>query len=370
MAGEPTTPFPRSPRILVVDDEDINVRFLQDVLTPAGYTELTVTTDPRRAVGLFRETEPDLILLDLKMPYLNGHELLALLKQEIPEGAHLPILVLTSDSSAEAKRLALASGANDFLAKPLSPAEVRLRVRNLLETRFLYLALQEQNRQLEERVRRRTAQLQRRTDELEQARIEILERLARAAEFRDDDTGFHTRRVGHVSGLLAETLGVAAPEVELIRRAAPLHDIGKIGIPDAILLKQGRLSADEEAVMQAHTVIGAEILAGSDVALLHLAQDIALTHHERWNGMGYPNRVAGEAIPLVGRIVAVVDVHDALTHARPYKAAWSHADALAEIEEQAGKQFDADVVRSFRELCRRTPLDVLQDGATMVGAPG
>lgn len=156
----------------------------------------------------------------------------------------------------------------------------------------------------------------------------------------------------------------------MIRRAAPLHDIGKIGIPDAILLKQGRLSADEEAVMQAHTVIGAEILAGSDVALLHLAQDIALTHHERWNGMGYPNRVAGEAIPLVGRIVAVVDVHDALTHARPYKAAWSHADALAEIEEQAGKQFDADVVRSFRELCRRTPLDVLQDGATMVGAPG
>jgi len=251
----------------------------------------------------------------------------------------------------------------------LSPAEVRLRVHNLLETRFLHLALQEQNRQLEERVRQRTAQLQRRTDELERARIEILERLARAAEFRDDDTGLHTRRVGHVSGLLAEALGMAAPEVELIRRAAPLHDIGKIGIPDTILLKHGRLSPDEETVMQTHTVIGAEILAGSDVPLLHLAQDIALTHHEQWDGMGYPNRVTGEAIPLVGRIVAVVDVHDALTHPRPYKAAWSHADALAEIEEQAGKKFDPDVVRSFRELCRRMPLEVLTDHAILVGAP-
>jgi len=369
MAGEATNSFPRSPRILVVDDEDINVRFLQDVLTPAGYTDLTVTTDSRRAMDLFRETAPDLILLDLKMPHVSGHELLALLRQEIPEGAHLPILVLTSDSSPEAKRRALASGAHDFLAKPLSPAEVRLRVHNLLETRFLHLALQEQNRQLEERVRQRTAQLQRRTDELERARIEILERLARAAEFRDDDTGLHTRRVGHVSGLLAEALGMAAPEVELIRRAAPLHDIGKIGIPDTILLKHGRLSPDEETVMQTHTVIGAEILAGSDVPLLHLAQDIALTHHEQWDGMGYPNRVTGEAIPLVGRIVAVVDVHDALTHPRPYKAAWSHADALAEIEEQAGKKFDPDVVRSFRELCRRMPLEVLTDHAILVGAP-
>jgi len=369
MPDERANPFPRSPRILVVDDEDVNIRFLQDVLVPAGYRDLTVTTDPRRAMDLFREIQPDLILLDLRMPHLTGHELLALLKEEIPEGVHLPILVLTSDSTSEAKRSALANGAHDFLGKPLSPAEVRLRVRNLLETRFLHLALQEQNRQLEERVQRRTAELLRRTDELERTRVEILERLARAAEFRDDDTGLHTRRVGHVSALLAETLGVGAADVELIRRAAPLHDIGKIGIPDAILLKHGRLTPEEEAVMRTHTVIGAEILAGSDVPLLLLAQDIALSHHERWDGTGYPRGVVGSAIPLVGRVVAVVDVHDALTHPRPYKPAWSHADALTEIENQAGRQFDPDVVRAFQTLCSRIPLDALEDAITASGVP-
>lgn len=351
-----TSKFSRAPRILVVDDEEINVQFLKDVLGPAGYSEVTGVTDARRALDAFRETHPDLVLLDLKMPHLSGHDVLALLRDEMSEDEHLPIVVLTSDTSAEAKRRVLGAGANDFLAKPLSPAEIRLRVHNLLVTRFLYLAVQDQNALLEERVRQRTAQLLRRTRQLEQARIEILERLARAAEFRDDETGWHTRRVGHVAGLLAAALGMDEDVVEMTRRAAPLHDIGKVGIPDAILLKSGRLTAEEEAVMQTHTRIGADILSGSEASLLVLARDIALSHHERWDGTGYPGGLAGDAIPVAGRVVAVVDVHDALTHARPYKKAWSQAKALAEIKRQAGRQFDPEVVRAFVAMSRTVPL--------------
>jgi putative two-component system response regulator len=201
-------------------------------------------------------------------------------------------------------------------------------------------------------VRDRTAQLTGRTVELEAARIEILERLARAAEFRDDETGLHTQRVGRMSALLAEGLGVAPSEVEVIRRAAPLHDIGKIGIPDAVLLKGGRLSPDEFEVMKTHTLIGADILSGSEIPLLGTGREIALTHHEHWDGSGYPAGLVGEAIPLAGRAVAVADVFDALTHPRPYKPAWSVEEALAEIEREAGRQFDPEIARTFATLHR------------------
>src|SRR5688572_30511632 len=250
-----TQPFSRLPRILVVDDERINIQVLERILEP-GYAELTSTTDPRKAVELFREFKPDLVLLDLRMPHMDGLQLLEILADEIPTGVYLPILVLTSDSSGETKRRALSGGAKDFLIKPLSPFEVRLRVQNLLETRFLHLELQEQNHSLEMRVAERTSALLKRSVELEEARVEILERLARAAEFRDDDTGQHTHRVGHLAGQLAEALSLPADEVELIRRAAPLHDLGKIGVPDAILLKQGRLNPAEYEIMKRHTVIG------------------------------------------------------------------------------------------------------------------
>jgi putative two-component system response regulator len=340
-------PSIRDVRILIVDDEEMNIEMLRHILEPAGRASLITTTDSRRARDLFREHRPDLVLLDLRMPHFDGHDILAQLREEIPHDAYVPILVLTSDNSGEAKRRALSGGANDFVTKPLSPMEVRLRVENLLETRFLHLALRDHNRILEQRVRERTAALTRRTAELEEARVEILERLARAAEFRDDETGLHTQRVGRTAALLGEALALTPAEIEAIRRAAPLHDIGKIGIPDAVLLKDGRLSPDEFAVMQTHTLIGAEILSGSGVTSLTMGREIALTHHERWDGSGYPAGLAGDAIPVVGRAVAVADVFDALTHPRPYKRAWTPDEALAEIARGAGRQFDPDIAHAF-----------------------
>jgi len=341
-----TQPFPRVPRILVVDDEQINIQVLERIFEP-GYADLTSTTDSRKAIEIYREFRPDLVLLDLRMPHVDGLQLLEQFSREIPETAYLPILVLTSDSSGETKRRALSGGAKDFLTKPLSPFEVRLRVQNLLETRFLHLELKEQNRSLEVRVAERTRALVRRTEELEEARVEILERLARAAEFRDDDTGQHTQRVGHLAWQLAQALSLPAEEIELIRRAAPLHDLGKIGVPDTILLKQGRLNAAEYEIMKRHTVIGGSILSGSAVPLLAMGREIAVSHHERWDGNGYPFGARGVGIPVSGRIVAVADVFDALTHGRPYKAAWSVDEAAAEIGREKGRQFDPDVVDAF-----------------------
>jgi putative two-component system response regulator len=250
------------------------------------------------------------------------------------------VLVLTADATPEAKHKALSLGARDFLSKPLDPLEVTLRVNNLLETRFLYRALLEENRRLEERV-------QERTRELQQAQLEILERLARAAEYRDDETGEHVRRVAVNAAHVAEALGLPQEQVGMIRSAAPLHDLGKIGIPDAILRKPAKLTPEEFAVIKTHATIGAELLSGGRSELSRVAERIARSHHERWDGSGYPDGLAGEEIPLEGRIVAVVDVFDALTSERPYKSAWPLEEALAEIEAQAGRQFDPRVVQAL-----------------------
>jgi len=327
-------------RIVIVDDEPANVRLLERILQQAGYTDLTSTTDPRDALALCKETEPDLILLDLHMPHVDGFAVMAELRPLLADDNYLPILVLTADITRDAKQRALSGGAKDFLTKPIDSIEVVLRIKNLLDTRFLHLQLQDQNVILEEKVRVRT-------HELEEARMEILDRLARAAEFRDDATGEHTRRVGETAAALASTLGLPAAEVELIGRVAPLHDVGKIGIPDAILLKADRLTVEEFEVMKTHTTIGADILAGSRFPLLQLAQEIALTHHERWDGAGYPRGLKGEAIPLAGRIVAVVDAFDAMTHDRPYRKALSTQAAWEIFWEGAGAQWDAGLVEAL-----------------------
>jgi putative two-component system response regulator len=264
--------------------------------------------------------------------------------------------MLTGDDTPEAKREALTRGAKDFLNKPFHSDEVLLRIGTLLETRFLYLQVQSQNQILEGKVRDRTR-------ELEAAQIEIIERLARAAEFRDDNTGQHTERVGQMAALIGRQLGLPVAQVALIRRAAPLHDVGKIGIPDAILLKLGKLSPDEFLLVKTHTTIGARILSGSRFPILRLAEEIAFNHHERWDGDGYA-QIAGDAIPLAGRIVAVADVFDALTQKRPYKSAWPVADAIAEIDRQRGKQFDPVIVDAFLRIVesRDRPATMEDDG--------
>jgi putative two-component system response regulator len=291
---------------------------------------------------VFLAYRPDLILLDLQMPYLDGFAVMKQLRAVVPPGSFLPILVLTADISAQAKRQALAEGASDFLTKPFDATEVILRIQNLLHTRRLHLQLQNENQMLEQKVRERTA-------DLEATQAEILERLALAAEYRDDDTGQHTRRVGQMSAQIARALGLPVGEVDLIQRAAPLHDVGKIAIPDAILLKPGRLTPDEFEIMKTHTTRGAEMLSGGRFPLLQRAEEIALTHHERWDGSGHIG-LRGEVIPLAGRIVTVADVFDALTSERPYKNAWPRAAAIDEIMDQSGRQFDPAVVEAFLKV--------------------
>jgi putative two-component system response regulator len=330
-------------RVLIVDDEPANVLLLEAILRQDGYTDLRSTNSPHAALTIFADFRPDILLLDMHMPGMSGLDVMERLRESIDPGTYLPILVLTADISPSIKQRTLACGAKDFLTKPFDITEVVLRIRNLLETRFLHLQLAGQNRELEVKVRERTL-------DLEAARIEVLQRLSLAAEFRDDDTGQHTQRVGHTSALLAQALGLPEDQVGLIRLAAPLHDVGKIGIADAILLKPGKLAPEEFQVMTTHTVIGGKILAGSRSPLLQLAELIALNHHESWDGTGYPHGRRGEDIPLAGRIVSVADVFDALTHPRPYKQAWPVEQAVAEMERLGGSKFDPGVVAAFLRL--------------------
>jgi len=329
-------------RILIIDDQPANTLLLEGILEEGDYQAYRSITDSRKALPVFLEYQPDLILLDLQMPYLDGFGVMKQLRSRIPLDTFFPILVLTADINPETKRQALTEGATDFLTKPFDATEVILRIRNLLQTRTLYRQLQDQNQVLDKKVHERTM-------ELEETQIEILERLALAAEYRDDDTGQHTKRVGHMSAQIAKALSLPPAEVELIRRAAPLHDVGKIAIPDAILLKPGRLTHEEFAHMKTHTTLGAKMLSGGRFPLLHMAKEIALTHHEHWSGKGYMG-LQEESIPIAGRIVTIADVFDALTNERPYKKAWPRDEAIAEIQRQSELQFDPRVVQAFLEI--------------------
>ena len=334
-------------RILVVDDHEPSAAMLERALRTVGYQNVTATSDPRKVLALFREVDPDVLLLDLRMPHLDGF---AVMRQIASRngGAHLPILVITGDSNAEVKERALASGASDFLAKPFDATEVVLRVRNLLKARFL-------TRELEAQVRERTAELKR-------SEIEIAQRLALAAELRDYQSGEHTQRVGHTSGLIADAIGLPHDRVEVIRLAAPLHDLGKIAIPDTILLKQGSLTLDELEIVKRHTSFGARMLSGSRSAILQEAEEIALYHHENWDGTGYTPGLEKDMIPVAARIVRVADVFDALVHDRPYKSAWAVDDAVDLIAEGAGTTFDPEVVAAFLRVQATEGLPRLSDG--------
>jgi putative two-component system response regulator len=336
VSAQTASPQTKAARILIIDDQEQNISLLRRILERAGYESIASTSNPADALALKEEFKPDLVLLDLHMGDLNGFEVLQWLVTN-PRGAdHLPVLMITADDTAEVKRRALALGAKDFVRKPFDSAEVLLRIRNLLETRFLYQTLQNQNSELEQKVAERTK-------ELEESRLEVLERLAVAVEFRDDDTGNHTKRVAQVSATLAAAIGLSPTIVDLIKRAAPLHDIGKVAIPDSILLKAGPLTAAEFTIMKTHTVIGAKMLAEGRSELVRVSQRIARSHHEWWDGSGYPDQLSREAIPLEARIVAIADFLDALTHERPYRPAWSLVDTLEEIAARAGIHFDPKI---------------------------
>ncbi len=337
-------------RIYLLDDEMANVVLLQRMLQGAGYTNLQSATDSRQGLRECIENPPDLLMLDLMMPHLDGYAVMETLRAAWGPDNAIPILVLTADASRAACRRALSLGASDFVNKPIDMMEMRLRARNLLNSRLLDQKLRAANAQLEARVTERTRDLERINLDLQQAQTEALEKLALAAEFRDDDTGEHIERVGAGAALLARQLGLSTHEADLIGRAAPLHDIGKIAIPDSILLKPGKLTNDEFDQMKTHAATGAALLSQSRSPLMQRAEIIARTHHERFDGSGYPMKLAGEEIPIEGRIAAVIDVFDALTHERPYKAAWPIADALAEICKCAGAHFDPRVVAAFCEL--------------------
>jgi putative two-component system response regulator len=322
--------------ILIVDDEPPNLALLERVLQDAGYRRVVGTTDPREALTLFTARRPDLVLLDLHMPVLDGFGVLRALEATQTEDSFLPVLVLTADVTVATKHRALQSGATDFLTKPFDVTEVVLRIGNLLATRRLHLEFVDRTQAL-------ATEVSQRTEDVAAAQLETAQRLTIAAETRDDETGEHIERVGILSAALARRLELPEPLVHEIGLAARLHDVGKIGVPDSVLLKPGPLTHEEFEVMRSHTVIGRGILAQSTSPVLRMAADVALAHHERWDGGGYPNGLAAEAIPLAARIVGVADAFDAMTNARRYRPARPVEAAVAEIERERARHFDPDV---------------------------
>lgn len=320
--------------ILVVDDTPENI----DVLTGILKEEYKIKAALNGHVALKIATgkhKPDLILLDVMMPDIDGHEVCRQLKSN-PESSHIPIIFVTAKAEISDEQIGFELGAVDYITKPVSPAIVKARVK-------AQLALYDQARHLEKLV-------QERTEQLNETRVEIIRRLGRAAEFKDNETGMHVIRMSWFSRFLAEAICKDDDWCELLYNAAPMHDIGKIGIPDGVLLKPGKLDEDEWQIMKMHADYGAEIIGEHPSPLLQMAKSIAITHHEKWDGSGYPNGLKGAEIPLAGRIIAVADVFDALTSERPYKKAWTEQDALTLLRKDAGTHFDPELVPYF-ETC-------------------
>ncbi|TWU37175.1 HD-GYP domain-containing protein [Novipirellula artificiosorum] len=347
-------------KIMIVDDEIANVLVAKKHLERAGYASFETTTDSSMALSLIGSTRPDVVLLDINMPEVNGIEILRDLRQRA-EFRHLPVLILTANNDADVKLSCLQLGATDFLVKPVDPMELAPRVRNALQNKSYQDQLQNYASDLEEKIRQRTA-------DLEKSRREVIYCLARAAELRDNDTGNHVIRVGRFAGLIAAQLDLPDWYVEDVELAAQLHDVGKIAVPDAILLKPGRLEPEEFDVIQTHVKLGRQIIKPHTIndasllrkhadigcemlrdgsSLMRLAASIAQTHHEKYDGSGYPIGLAGEDIPLEGRITAVADVYDALASERPYKKALPRQKCFDILEEGRGSHFDPNVLDAF-----------------------
>lgn len=320
--------------ILIADDVPENIEILAATLKDDYHIKVASHGDKVLQI-VYADNPPDLILLDIMMPGLSGHEVCRRIKAN-PDRRRIPVIFVTAMSTMEDEQLGLEIGAVDYIVKPISPPIVKARVRT-------HLALYDQSRELERMVDQRTT-------ELLSSRQQIIRRLGRAAEFKDNETGNHVIRMAHYARLIAEAYGLGPKAQEILLLTAPMHDIGKIGIPDSILLKPGRLTPEEWTVMKQHPVMGADIVGQHEDDILKTARTIALTHHEKWDGAGYPQGLRGEDIPLVGRIVAIADVFDALVSQRPYKPAFPVEQALAYMTQQAGQHFDPDLIPVFQKV--------------------
>ncbi|MBF0290283.1 MAG: two-component system response regulator [SAR324 cluster bacterium] len=324
--------------ILVVDDTSENLDVMKGILSP--YYRVQIATNGRFALRVaMSRARPDLILMDIMMPEMDGYEACRHLKED-NRTRDIPILFVTAKSEVEDEAKGFELGAADYLVKPVSPPIVLARVKT-------HLAMTDQRKLLADQVAERTEQLNIRNLELEKTRIEVINQLGRAAEFRDNETGMHITRMSKFSYLLALKSGLSEPEADLIMHAAPMHDIGKIGIPDQILLKPGKLTNEEFDIIKGHPEMGFKIIGEQESEVLSLGGQIAHTHHEKWNGSGYPRGLKGEEIPLASRIAAISDVFDALTSVRPYKKGWSVEDAMDLISREAGEHFDPKLAPLF-----------------------
>ncbi len=328
-------------KLLMIDDSDVNLAIYRGALFGLDDTDVSMETSPRAALARCVLEAFDVIILDFHMPEMDGFEFLDEFRR-IEHKTEPIFVMITSETDVAVRRKALEMGVTDFLNKPIDRTELQARIRNLL-------ALASAQRQLANRALQLHAEVDAATLTIRKRELETVMRLTKAAEFRDENTGLHVVRVGEMAAVLARSLGMPPEEVEMLLLAAAMHDVGKVATPDNILLKPGKLTADEMAIMKQHSTAGYEILKESESPMLQLAAEIALSHHERWDGTGYPRGIAGTDIPLSGRLVSIVDVFDALTSVRPYKPAWPIDDALDEISRGIGKHFDPEIHALFFE---------------------
>ena len=333
------------PVILVVDDQVSNLLVLESMLLPLGY-HVEMAKNGLEALKKVAENSPDLVLLDILMPLMDGFETCRKIKAN-PDTQNIPVVMVTALVAVEDRVKALEAGADDFLTKPVDKTEVRARVKSLLKVKAYNDFMKGYQQELEDEVTRQTEELREAFLGLKTASLETIVRLSRAAEYKDEDTGAHVLRMCHYAAAIARRVGLSEEHADKILHAAPMHDIGKIGIPDKILMKPGKLTDKEWEIMKQHTVIGRNILSGSEAEEIKLGEIIAYTHHEKWGGNGYPQGLKGEDIPIESRIVTVADVFDALTSKRPYKEAFPLEKAYEIIREESGKHFEPQVVDAF-----------------------
>jgi len=338
----------RQAKILVADDDE-RVRYtLSDVLIKQGYT----TIHARNGIEALQKTatdSPDVILLDVLMPEMNGLEVIKELKAQRTTKI-IPIVIITGSDDLDLRVQALNLGADEFIVKPPHMAELSARVRSLVKVKAYNDYMRYYQTILEEEVAKRTKELKEAHEKLKRASLDTIYRLSRAAEYKDEDTSVHLQRISNYTAVIARTIGLDDDEVQALLYASPMHDIGKLGIPDKILLKRGKLTDGEWTIMKQHTVFGSQILEGSDSDFIKLGKTIALTHHEKWDGSGYPQGLKGKEIPIEGRITGIADVFDAVTSKRPYKEALSEAEAFHIIEERKGVHFDPELVDAFFQV--------------------